>query len=150
MDVNLSEIKSSNEMDLIDLKIMNIVAEKITLPKMDGSAGSALYKIPFRLNASPPSRWARYLIHFWDNPTRYTTMHRPGIASVRADCIWLEGTTLEEVKKYHKITLEQAIVRANNAYNDEIKKDEQRRILKEQKERDLINNINNELKDINF
>ncbi|MBC1286757.1 hypothetical protein [Listeria booriae] len=44
----------------------------------------------------------------------------------------------------HKATLEQAIVRTNNAYNDEIEKDKQRKILKEQQERC------NKLKDINF
>lgn len=57
------------------------------LPKMDESAGAALYKIPFRLNASPSIRWTRYLIHFWNNPIRYTIMHHPGTAFVRADCI---------------------------------------------------------------
>jgi hypothetical protein len=40
-------------------------------------------------------------------------MHRPGIASIRGDTIVLNGTTLEEVKKYHRATLMLSVDEAN-------------------------------------
>jgi len=36
-------------------------------------------------------------------------MHRPGIASVAGDEIWLNGTTIDEVEQYHLKTLQLAI-----------------------------------------
>ncbi len=40
-------------------------------------------------------------------------MHRPGIASVRGDKVYLDGTTLEEVEKYHRDTLKLALQETN-------------------------------------
>ncbi len=40
-------------------------------------------------------------------------MHRPGIARVEGDHIVLDGTTIEEVEKYHLDTLKLAVNRAN-------------------------------------
>ncbi len=40
-------------------------------------------------------------------------MHRPGIASVSGDKVYLEGTTVEEVQKYHRDTLKLALEETN-------------------------------------
>jgi hypothetical protein len=40
-------------------------------------------------------------------------MHRPGIASVEGDTIWLRGTTFEEIEAYHRPVLIAAVERAN-------------------------------------
>jgi hypothetical protein len=40
-------------------------------------------------------------------------MHRPGIASLRGDKIYLDGTTMEEVERYHRDTLKLAIQETN-------------------------------------
>ena len=40
-------------------------------------------------------------------------MHRPGIASVSGDKIYLDGTTMEEVERYHRETLKLAITETN-------------------------------------
>ena len=40
-------------------------------------------------------------------------MHRPGIATVSGDTVVLNGTSLEEVEKYHLSVLKAAAVRAN-------------------------------------
>jgi hypothetical protein len=42
-------------------------------------------------------------------------MHRPGIASVYGDRILLDGTTIEEVEKYHRDTLTLSVEAANKA-----------------------------------
>ncbi len=43
-------------------------------------------------------------------------MHRPRIASVAGDVIHLDGTTIEEVKEYHRDTLMLACEEANQQY----------------------------------
>ena len=50
-------------------------------------------------------------------------MHRPGIASVYGDQIILDGTTIEEVRDYHRETLMLCVQIAN---------DEEARIIKEE------------------
>ncbi|ETC91992.1 hypothetical protein T481_09175 [Enterococcus faecalis PF3] len=120
LEVKLEEVKTDDELMLLNIGITNIISDKVTLPKMDGSQGSALYSIPFQLSESPTSRWEEYFIYFWNSPPRFTSMHRPGIASVTHDVLWLRGTTIEEVKKYHRDTLVLAIDEANKAYNKEI------------------------------
>ncbi|RYL92565.1 hypothetical protein [Sporolactobacillus sp. THM19-2] len=45
-------------------------------------------------------------------------MHRPGIAKVVSNKIILDGTTIEEVKQYHRDTLILAVNEANKKYNE--------------------------------
>jgi hypothetical protein len=42
-------------------------------------------------------------------------MHRPGIASVQGDRVVLDGTTVEEVEKYHRDTLILVVKTVNEA-----------------------------------
>jgi len=96
------------------LKIMGVIVDEVTEPRMDGTPGSALYKVPFRLNRTPSSIWSEIFIQTWNRPPRFTSMHRPGIAGVYDGAkILLDGTTLEEVKKYHRETLIICIDEAN-------------------------------------
>lgn len=41
-------------------------------------------------------------------------MHRPGIASVSGDRIILDGTTVEEVERYHAETLRSVVAKVND------------------------------------
>jgi len=43
-------------------------------------------------------------------------MHRPGIASVYGDKVVVNGTTIDEVEKYHRKTLILAADQANKGY----------------------------------
>lgn len=95
------------------IKITGIVTEGITKPRMDGTEGSALYAIPFQLSRRPSSDWAKVFIETWNHPPRWTTMHRPGIARVSGDRVILDGTTIEEVEKYHRETLLVVLDRVN-------------------------------------
>ena len=80
---------------------------------MDGSRGSALYKIPFRLNKFPSQLWGELFTRNWNSPPRFTTMHRSGIAQVIGDKIILDGTTIEEVRDYHRETLKLCVEKSN-------------------------------------
>ena len=67
-------------------------------------------------SSRPPAEWAEYFPKAWDHPSSWTSSHRPGISAVVGDRIWLNGTTVEEVEKTHKATLELALAETNQKY----------------------------------
>lgn len=85
----------------------------VTMPKNDGTRGSALYRVPIILEPQPDYEWSQLLVHHFNHPTSWTTMHRPGIASVVGDRIIVDGTTMEELERYHLDTLKLAVAAAN-------------------------------------
>jgi hypothetical protein len=95
------------------IKITGIISEAITAPRNDGTRGSGLYAIPFQLSRRPSADWANLFVETWARPPRWTTMHRPSIGKVSGDRIILDGTTIEEVEKYHRETLLLVIERVN-------------------------------------
>lgn len=100
--------------DFIPVSIVRVSVENIGQPTNDGSRGSELYRIPFLLSAIPTNGWVESFIRKWDRPSSFSSMHRPGIASVHGNLIWLSGTTVEEVERYHRQTLIQAVTEAND------------------------------------
>ena len=108
-----------------DIKITGIIEEGITTPRNDGTHGSSLYSIPFSLSKQPPEKWADRFIANWNEPSSYTSMHRPGIAEIDGDTITLNGTAIEEVEKYHRKTLLLAIKTTNQEYRQWLLKQEQ-------------------------
>lgn len=142
------DIPKNTDDDII--KIKGIVVDEVTVPSNDGPRGSALYKIPFELNKRPSYEWIELFIDSFNRPPEFTQMHRPGIASVYGNKIYLDGTTMEEVERYHKKTLKLAVGVANSIYA-EIQmrkriKEEQENKLKEQHKK----NIDDISKRINF
>jgi len=101
-----------------DIEITGVDKAGVTQPKNDGTRGSGLYKVPFKLTERPPTGWDEFFVNAWDHPESYTTMHRPRIARVVGDTVVLDGTTMDEVEKVHKGTLEAAVARANREYRD--------------------------------
>lgn len=99
-----------------EIKILGIKQEEVTVPKLDGTRGSALYSVPFLLNQQPPKEWCDIFINKWNYPRQFTTMHRPGIARIVEDKIILDGTTIQEVKNHHRDTLILCVNDANEDY----------------------------------
>lgn len=104
------------------VQITGIIADQVGVPRNDGTDGSALYRIPFRLSQRPPHEWAEIFIHNWNYPSRFSLMHRPGIASIVGDTVILDGTTIEEVKDYHRDTLVLVTQETNKAYKELIER----------------------------
>ncbi len=96
------------------IRIKGLVLDEVGTPRNDGTQGSALYKVPFQLSRRPSPLWARQFVATWDNPPSYTLMHRPGIAQIEGDRIVLDGTTVDEVEKYHRDTLKLVVERVNS------------------------------------
>ena len=117
--------------DFEDIKIVRVVEEDVTEPRNDGTPGSALYTIPFALSGRPPREWSDLFIANWNLPPRFTTMHRPGIASIRDATVVLDGTTIDEVEQYHRDTLQLVIDKTNHQYREWRDKQEQHRAREE-------------------
>ncbi len=128
----VADLASSPSPDPI--RITGLIVDQIGTPKNDGARGSALYAVPFRLSRRPPDTWARFFVEAWDRPSSFTSMHRSGIASVQGDRVILNGTTVEEVDKYHRATLIQAVEKANQ----QVQELEVRRRTVEQREQDRL------------
>lgn len=101
-----------------DIRITRVIVEGVTEPRNDGTRGSALYSIPFALSQRVPAEWAEIFIENWNNPPRFTTMHRPGIARVSDSVVTLNGTTIDEVERYHRDTLRLAVEQTNRQYRE--------------------------------
>ena len=141
---------NKNEIEFEDIKIIGVIADQVTMPKNDGTRGSALYKVPFRLSRIPSSSWEKAFVKCWNNPPRFTSMHRPGIATIYGSTVHLDGTTIEEVKKYHKDTLKLVVEETNKAERNYLQIQETERKRKIELEKEHKRNINSIAEEINF
>ena len=96
------------------IRILGVVVDEVSEPLNDGTRGSALYRIPLRLSRRPSADWADLFERTWNSPPRYTTMHRPGILSMQGDRVVLDGTTMEELERYHRDTLVLVLEKVNH------------------------------------
>lgn len=139
--------KDSDEFEPI--KIEGVKVNEVGKPKNDGSRGSALYKVPFKLSKRAPYEWHQLFEKHWNRPPRFSSMHRPGIAGGYSDTIYLDGTTIEEVERTHRDTLLLAVEEANKEYQ-KIKEVEKKRNAQEEKFNEehgkQVKNISNRLK----
>ena len=133
-----------------EIKILRIITVEGTVPKMDGTRGSALYKISFKLSKSPSHTWRELFLKAWDLPPRFTLMHRPGIASVQGDKIILNGTTIEEVRDYHRDTLKLCVDKANEEEKALIKKERARKEAEKKRINNHYSNVNDIAGKIDF
>lgn len=101
-----------------DVTIVEIITDEVTVPRNDGTRGSALYKVPFLLSSVPQREWRKIFIANWDVPPRLTFKHRPGIARFSDNKLILDGTTIEEVKDVHQQTLKLVIEKTNTDYRN--------------------------------
>lgn len=132
------------------IKILGIITDEVTIPKMDGTRGSALYKIPFRLSKQPSKLWKQLFLEAWKCPPRFSTMHRFGIASISGDKIILDGTTIEEVRDYHRDTLLLCVDEANRKEIEWLYREQRQKELEEERKRNHYDKINSVVDDIKF
>lgn len=148
-DIISNKIKYGSNSDTTeDIQILGIIADEVTIPKLDGTVGSALYKIPLRLNREPSELWEQLFLENWKYPPKFTTMHRSKIAKIINDKIILDGTTIEEVKEYHRDTLKLCVELSNNQEKDYIRKqmlEEERKLQKIQNHMNSVKQISDEI-----
>jgi hypothetical protein len=95
------------------VEIVGVIVDEVSEPRNDGTRGSGPYRVPIRLSRRPSETWAGLFVETWNHPPSFTTMHRPGIAYIVGDKIVLDGTTIEEVEKYHAMTLGLVVEKVN-------------------------------------
>jgi hypothetical protein len=132
------------------IKITGVIVDQIGTPRGDGTRGSGLYRVPFGLSCNPPRGWTEFFIDAWNHPPRFTTMHRPGIASVVHDTVVLDGTTIEEVQRYHKDTLILAASLANEKYAQALESARRAREVEEKRVADHKRDVEERAKNIKF
>jgi hypothetical protein len=115
------------------VRIVGVIEGEVTSPRNDGTRGSALYAVPFRLSRRPSREWAELFVENWDHPPSFTTMHRPGIARIAGDRVVLDGTTMEEVERYHLKTLK-LVLEKTNEEADRLQRAERARLEKRRDE----------------
>jgi hypothetical protein len=133
-----------------EIKIIEVITKDITEPRNDGTPGSALYMVPFRLNRTPSNLWANEFVKVWNSPPRFTTLHRPGIARVSGDRIILDGTTIEEVKSTHKETLELCVSEANRIEAEYLQKQKEHNQAVQKRNSEFRRRVEEDAKSINF
>ncbi len=132
------------------IRIVGIVVDEVGEPRNDGTRGSALYEVPFRLSRRPSSLWCELFLKSWDLPPRFTTMHRPHIASVAGDEIALNGTTIEEVRDYHRDTLILCVEEANRLEAEYLEREQKRRAREDASRAAYRKNVENVAGTIDF
>lgn len=142
--------KSKVKKEDAPVHILDVITDEITIPKMDGTRGCALYKIPFRLSKRPSDLWCRLFLESWKVPPQFSTMHRPRIASVVGDKIILNGTTIEEVRDYHKETLELCINEANKKESEILREEQRKREQAETRRKKHYDSVNKVIEEIRF
>lgn len=123
------------------VRIVGVIADEVGEPRNDGTTGSALYSVPFRLSRRVSGDWARVFEQVWNRPPRFTTMHRPGIARVSGDCIILDGTTIEEVQQYHRDTLVLCVQETNRIiaeHEEQVRRAEEERQRRSEEHRSRV------------
>lgn len=137
-------------MPFTPVEVVGVITEEVGSPRSDGGPGSALYAVPIRLSRALSTEEARVLTATWDRPPQFTTMHRPGIARVRGDEIVLDGTTVEEVAKYHATTLAAVVERFNNDVALAVERDERAAEVQAKAEEDHRRHVEEIAGDIRF
>lgn len=148
---NLSEKALRDSSDKNEpIHILGVITDQVTTPTMNGTRGCALYKVPFRLSRKPSSSWSEFFIQSWNMPPSFTSMHRPGIASVYGDEIILDGTTIEEVRDYHRKTLVLCVEEANEKEQELLEKQRLQVELEEQRKGQHFSNVARIAENIQF
>lgn len=113
-DAGIPRNDAENEEEPI--RIIGVVREGIGEPLNDGSAGSALYRVPLRLSRTPSDLWVQVFEQEWGS--QLYTMLRD--AYVEGDTIVFPATTMDEIERHHLAQLRSVIDRVNQR-TDEVR-----------------------------
>ena len=81
------------------LRIVGVIDEEVTEPKLDGTPGSSLYDVPLGLNRIPSPLWSDLFVKTWDHPRRFNSMHRHSTSPLWSDLFVKTWRWMPIVKK---------------------------------------------------
>lgn len=140
--------QSQSDYEEEPIRIVGVIADEVTEPRLDGTIGSALYRVPFRLSRRASPDWGSVFEQVWNRPPHHTGMHRSGIARVAGDRIVLDGTTIEEVQECHRDTLVLCVRETNRIVDEQEAKARREREAREQaldEHRQRVKDVSGEL-----
>ena len=140
----------STDAEFEPIKIEGVLADEAGRPTNDGTAGSALYAIPFKLSRAPTHEWSELFIRTWDHPPQFSTRHRPGIGRVERDRIILTRTTIEEVRDVHRATLKLVVDAVNSEIAERVRRRRAAQSAEEQQEQERRANLRRIADDLSF
>ena len=86
----------------------------------------------------------------WKFPSSFTSMHRSDIARIYDDEIILDGTTIEEVRDYHRKTLILCVEEANKQEQIVIEKQRQQQEQEEHRIKEHFSKVTKIAESTNF
>ena len=134
---------------VVPVKIEGVIVDEVGSPRNDGTRGSALYTVPFKLNRSPSYEWGEYFLQAWRHPPSSSLVHRPRIASVSGNKIILDGTTIQEIKDYHQKTLTLCVDAANREEASRLQRlavEEARKAMEKQRHDEEVRRISGDIR----
>ena len=110
------------------VKLVRVLTNEVGFPGESPDGSRNVYTVVFQLSEEPSARWGDFFVHFWDRPqVAYAqSHHRPGMASVVANRLVLEETTIDEVEGYHLPVIKAAVRMANEAEGRAVVEDHRR------------------------
>lgn len=150
-EFEVSQLPDDGDEDeiFVPVKIEGVIVDEVGEPLNNGTRGSALYAVPFKLSYQPPLEWRHSFLNAWNSPPEYTLRHRPGIAEIHRDRLTLKGTTMEEIQEVHRKTLKLAVDVANAAMAESVRrgnKEYRRRQEEKRKHQANVRKIADDLK----
>ena len=103
------------------IEVGDMIKDEITC-SYNSLAGTLFYSIPFKLTRRPTDTWRNIFQQAWNNPPRFTPVHRPNIAKINDDIITLDGATMEEINKFLRETLLVCVNYANDKESEIIQR----------------------------
>jgi hypothetical protein len=117
------------------ITITGVIVEEVGDLRSDGFSENPVYDVPFRLSRAPSAEWGQHFLKAWHSVQPSQAVHQPGI-DVGSDRIILDGTTIDDVERYHVATLRRAVAEANELTRLEEGKLHMLADVEEQKKRD--------------
>ena len=118
------------------IRVTGVAVESMCSPS--GSSLDGPYDIPFQLSRVASPEWEQEFLKAWD---RLSTKGQAVTASVGADQIILNSTTIDDVERFYLETLKLAVAEANRATLEEREKVRHRAELEKQKKEERRRHI---------
>jgi hypothetical protein len=127
------------------IRVTGIATEAIGDP--GGSPMDDSYDVPFRLSREASPRWEQEFLKAWD---RLSTRGQAVTASVGADQIILNATTIDDVERFYLSVLKRAVAEANRVTREEREKSQHLAEREEQKKQERRRHLMAVVERLNF
>jgi hypothetical protein len=127
------------------IRITGIAVESMRDPS--GPSPDDPYDVPFRLSREASPQWEQEFLKAWD---KLSTRGQAVTASVGADQIILNATTIDDVERFYLVALKLAVAEANRATLEKWEKSQHLAELEKQKKQERRRHVMTVVERLNF